>query len=136
MVFLCSQYVTINLPRTSHEVPKQFPYKLPWMFPIAPHLYPICFVQSCILFTYIGRLKKRHSIFVPTLALGYEKWCGSRVSHDLWIFSQVWECAKEMGCKHSEKGIVFWNWNPIVSWIFGTSSKRTHLFEIKPFWDC
>ncbi len=33
------------------------------MFPIAPHFYPICFTQSCPLFTYICRPKGRHSIF-------------------------------------------------------------------------
>jgi len=33
------------------------------MFPIAPHFYPICFTQSCPLFTYISGPKGRHSIF-------------------------------------------------------------------------
>jgi hypothetical protein len=38
---------------------KGFPWscKIPNVFQIAPHIYPICFAQSCPLFIYIGWAK-------------------------------------------------------------------------------
>ncbi len=41
-------------PTCSFQVPMRFPMCSPKVFPIAPHLNPICFAQSAPLLTYIG----------------------------------------------------------------------------------
>ncbi len=50
-----SQCVVTKFPSSSHWVPngfRKFPMCSPNIFSMAPHLYPICFVNCCPPFTY------------------------------------------------------------------------------------
>jgi hypothetical protein len=59
----------------SSQVPDMFLKE----FPIAPHIYPICFGKCCPHFTYIGGPKRRNLAFVNRSfflfqAMGHSNW--------------------------------------------------------------
>jgi hypothetical protein len=54
---MCLYCALIKCPKGSHQVPNVF-LKI---FQIRPHFCPICFAQSCDLFTYIANPKGRFS---------------------------------------------------------------------------